>query len=201
MPVDRKKQRDLRDFPIESVRLEIGIPFMYAAAVFVIIYGWLINYQVHVAGPLVVLFFTGYSVVASFNTFSILGVDIYPGQAATVSAANNLVRCLLGAGGTAIINPHILAFGRGWAFTFNALVWVALSPMLFAVVRWGPAWRKKRIELKEAKERKEEAENEQKVAKLEDDQNAISEDKPDHNVIDQSDLTQNQTREVTENLK
>lgn len=116
MRIERKRQQGLRDFLIESIRLETGLPFMYDAAALVIIYGWLIDYQVHVAGSLVILFFIGYCRVSSFNTLGIPIVDIYASQVATGTAANYLVRCLCGAAGTALINLIsllILGLSRG----------------------------------------------------------------------------------------
>ena len=51
----------------------------------------------------------------------------------------------MGAGGTALINKVIVAMGRGWCFTFIALILVAQSPMLWALLKWGPQWREERF--------------------------------------------------------
>ena len=40
-------------------------------------------------------------------------VDLYPGQGASATAANNLYRCLAGAGTTAFIDPLINTMGVG----------------------------------------------------------------------------------------
>jgi hypothetical protein len=70
--------------------------------------------------------------------------DFYPKTSATATAANNLVRCLLGAGATALISPMINGMGIGWCFTFLSLVLIATSPMVWAVYFWGERWREKR---------------------------------------------------------
>jgi hypothetical protein len=80
-------------------------------------------------------------------------VDINPGIAGTATAAYNLIRCLLGAGSTALIVPMTNAMGLGWAYTLIGLIYVVMSPMLFVVVRWGPGWRKVKAEKEERKER------------------------------------------------
>ena len=49
-------------------------------------------------------------------------IDFYPQGLVITVAANNLVRCLMGAGGTAVIIYLIDAIGRGWSFTLIALV-------------------------------------------------------------------------------
>jgi len=50
----------------------------------------------------------------------------------------------MGAGGTAVIIYMLDAMGRGWCFTFIALVVVCFSPILWVLLRWGPGWREER---------------------------------------------------------
>ena len=38
----------------------------------------------------------------------------------------------------------IQRMGRGWCFTFIALVCIAAMPMLWVELRWGPVWREER---------------------------------------------------------
>ena len=92
------------------------------------------------------LFLMGYTLIASTQTISILIVDINPGLAGTATAAFNLIRCLLGAGATALILPMTNAMGLGWSYTLIGLMYIGLSPMLLAVIRYGPGWRKARRE-------------------------------------------------------
>ena len=81
-------------------------------------------------------------------------VDIYPGKPATATAANNVVRCLLGAGATAAIGPMTNAMGNGWAYTTLALLFVLSSAGPLAAMRYGVTWRQAK---KEKAERKKEA--------------------------------------------
>jgi len=62
-------------------------------------------------------------------------VDLYPLSPATATAANNLVRCWMGAAGTAVILYMIEGMGLGWCFTFIAAVIFFTSPLLFAEMR------------------------------------------------------------------
>jgi MFS family permease len=126
-----------------------------------ICYGWVLNAETSLPGPLVLLFVIGLCVTGSFSILSTLVVDLYPEAPATAVAANNLFRCLFGAGGTAVIETVLKAMGRGWTFTFLALVLVVFSPILWVSMRWGPKWREERrtrkLKEKEEKEaRKEE---------------------------------------------
>lgn len=143
-PVDKKRQADLRHFPIEKARLQLAIPMLWTGALILLVYGWLLEKRVHCAGPLVVLFFMGYFITGSFNVLATLLVDLNLQSPATATAANNLVRCLIGSGATALIVPMINAIGEGWTFTLHTLFLLATSPAMFAVVKWGPGWREEK---------------------------------------------------------
>lgn len=101
-----------------------------------IAYGWFVNFGVHLSAPLIMQFISklsllgfysayasrsssvphdavGLTVTSMFNMASTLMVDLYPGQGASATAANNLYRCLAGAGITALIDPLINRMGVG----------------------------------------------------------------------------------------
>lgn len=71
-------------------------------------------------------------------------VDLYPESPATVTASLNVCRCSMSAAGTAIIQFMIDAMGLGWSFTLLGLVLLALSPLLWVVIKSGPKWREQR---------------------------------------------------------
>lgn len=160
MPLKKNKQQDLTNFPIERARLEVMLPLLYAGCVFVPIYGWLLDSKVSVAGPLVLLFFLGFCVIGFSKVVQIFIIDISPGKPATATAAFNLVRCLLGAAMTAVVNPMIHAMGNGWTFTFISLVWLLFSPMLLILLRKGPQWRRDKKEKQAHRKEKRDAKRE-----------------------------------------
>jgi MFS family permease len=143
-PIKKGRQSDLKDFPIEKARLQVAIPMAYLSCVFMLLYGWLLEINGPLPVVLVLLFFTSLTMMVAFNVSATLLVDFYPKASATATAANNLVRCLLGAGATAVVNPMIDAMGRGWCFTFLSLFLVAASPMVWCVYLWGQGWREER---------------------------------------------------------
>ncbi|PVH82055.1 MFS general substrate transporter [Cadophora sp. DSE1049] len=143
--IDRKHGDDLRQFPIERARLEIIWPILYFGLACNLCYGWVLEKEANLAAPLILQFFIGLCINGSFNILSTLIVDLYPQSPSTATAANNLVRCFVGAGGTGIINIMINRMGRGWCFTFIALVCIAASPMLWVEMKWGPTWREERM--------------------------------------------------------
>ena len=142
--VDKSKHFDLSDFPIERARLEVGFPTLIGAALFIIGFGWLIEARVHLSAPLIFLFFIGFCASATMNTIQVLMVDIYPGKAGTVTASNNLLRCWIGAGATAVVVPMINSIGNGWTGTFFGGLLLVFSPGLLYIMKQGPKWRKVR---------------------------------------------------------
>lgn len=146
VPIRKGRNQDLSKFPIEKVRLQIAIPASYLTALLVCAYGWILDSNGPLAALLVVLFFTSFSMSIAFNVTSTLLVDFYPTAPATATAANNLVRCVLGAGATAAIIPMINAMGRGWTFTFLTFFLIATSPFLWLVYFRGMKWRTERQE-------------------------------------------------------
>ncbi|KAI0114393.1 major facilitator superfamily domain-containing protein [Nemania sp. FL0031] len=141
IPYDKSRQQDMAGFPIEQVRLQISIPFLALFTSVLIGFGWAVEYKAHLAVEIVLLFLQGVTLVAFSNLLSTLIVDINPGAAGAATAANNLTRCLVGAGASAFINPLMTAVGAGWAFTIIALSYVVFFPALWLVVRNGVKWR------------------------------------------------------------
>ncbi|KAG7288219.1 hypothetical protein NEMBOFW57_007749 [Staphylotrichum longicolle] len=140
--IDKKRGDDLREFPIEEARLMPVYPLLSVGIAAVICYGWVLHAETNLAGPLVLLFVVGLTVTEA---------------PATAVAANNLVRCLFGAAGTAFIESMLRALGRGWTYTFWALVLVVFSPSMWILTKKGPQWREERRIRKLEKSEKEAA--------------------------------------------
>ncbi|MCJ1335507.1 hypothetical protein MMC09_000778 [Bachmanniomyces sp. S44760] len=169
IPIDKftrggnnNNNNDLRDFPIEKARIQIIWPLLYVGIAAILAYGWTLDRAAPLAAPLILQFVVGVTLTASFNVLSTMLVDFYPQSPATATAANNLVRCWMGAAGTAVIIQMIEAMGRGWCFTFIAAVVFLASPCLWVLTRFGPGWREERrvrlerrvVDKKEEEERK-----------------------------------------------
>lgn len=142
--IDKKRGDDLKDFPLERARLRVAVPMLVFGTAAVLCYGWILEVETSLAAPLVMHFIAGLCLTGAFNCMSVMLIDYYPLSPSTATAANNLVRCLMGAGGTAIINIMIDRMGRGWCFTFIAAVVAATSPILWVLLKWGPKWREER---------------------------------------------------------
>ncbi|KAL1897140.1 hypothetical protein Sste5346_004345 [Sporothrix stenoceras] len=166
LPVDKSRQTDLADFPIERARLEVGIPLAVLATVVILCWGWVLEKRVSVAIPCVLNFFYGVGMIGFNNATSVLLIDVSPGHAGAAVAANNLARCLLGALFSAVIVPMINKLGVGWAFVLLGLLYAVFLPLMFLLMRNGIRYRReqktkdgrkkqRRAEKREEKERKE----------------------------------------------
>jgi predicted MFS family arabinose efflux permease len=164
LEIRRGVRTDLTEFPVEKARLQIMTPLMTVGVASALGYGWMLEAgRISLAGPIIMLFLFGYTMLASVQALNVLLVDIWPGKAAACTAANNLARLSLGAASSAAIEPMIVAMGYGWAYTTLSLISFASLPTLVIMMRRGIEWRKKKREREERKRsRKDEKERARK---------------------------------------
>ncbi|RAO64524.1 uncharacterized protein BHQ10_000536 [Talaromyces amestolkiae] len=141
MPIIKNRQQSIEKFNIEIARLAITIPFVYGGALCLIAYGWVMQFKTSLAGPMVILFFMSFLTTGAFSSLNTLIIDTNRESPATAVAATNLWRCLTGAGAVAAAGPLIERIGLGWTATFIAFLWLAFSPLVWAVYKWGHGWR------------------------------------------------------------
>ncbi|KAL1932432.1 hypothetical protein VTP01DRAFT_8110 [Rhizomucor pusillus] len=155
-----KKQGKLPlDFPIYWARLRTIWIHSGVVQIITIIYGWILSINAHMAAPLVLQFFLGFDTTCMFNGIQTLLIDLFPGKGASISASNNLVRCILGAVASVAIEPGIQGVGVGWMFTILTLILLLSNLSVLFVLKYGPRWRNKRAcaAEEEAKANKEES--------------------------------------------
>ncbi|PLN85499.1 major facilitator superfamily domain-containing protein [Aspergillus taichungensis] len=150
--VEKNRQAQLIDMPLEKVRLEITFPVLYACCVFIAGYGWLMNFKTHLSGPLVMLFFMAHLTSGATGTLITLLVDCNVTTPAAATAANNAFRCLLGAGSVAGAIPLIKVISIGWTATLIAGIWLLFSPILWLVFVYGHQYRKDKLKEKDFKQ-------------------------------------------------
>ncbi|KAK6439276.1 hypothetical protein LTR95_004512 [Oleoguttula sp. CCFEE 5521] len=144
------KANDLQHFPLEQVRIAIALPFVLIGTAALLAYGWTMQYHAPLPVPLILQFTIGLNLTSAFNAMSVMLIDFYPLSPATATSANNLVRCLMGAGATAVVIQMIEAMGVGWCFTFVAGVVAITTPTLWVLGKWGPGWREgRRVRMQE----------------------------------------------------
>lgn len=153
LPGNRVKMSaaDLAKFPLEHARLRSLPIYCLVEWVPVIIYGWLVQYRVNLAAPLVLLFFVGYGQMGISQTCQVLLLDLYPGNGASIIANNNLGRCLIGAAGTAVVDPLMKAIKIGPTLMVFTALPACFSPFLILEWKHGMRWRVQRALRERAK--------------------------------------------------
>jgi len=133
------------NFPIEYARFRT-MPYYFAIFTGAVIgYGWALQSGVSIAVPLVLQVIMGYTTISVMNTAQTLTIDLIPTLGASVAACNNLVRCSLAALIVSVINLIINAVGIGWTYVILGAMCIAVSPIMFVIVRMGPRFRAKRL--------------------------------------------------------
>lgn len=107
-------------------------------------FGWCIQARTTIALPIIWTFCSGFTSTAIMSMFSTLIVDWYPNAGASATAAINLVRCLLGAGGISVVQPMINVIGVGSTFTVGASICIVAAPLGLLVYVRGEHWRVER---------------------------------------------------------
>ncbi|KAI0395730.1 MFS general substrate transporter [Xylariaceae sp. FL0594] len=139
--VDRGRNMDLAEFPIERARIEVLVPPFLLSIVVITAWGWTVENRVSVGAVVVLVFLLGLGLSGAASVFSALITDIRPEKASAASASNNIIKFLLGAAMSAAIEPLISAVNPGKAFSIIATFYVALSPCLILVIWKGMKWR------------------------------------------------------------
>jgi hypothetical protein len=109
------------------------------------LYGALIERNPPLNVALALVFLISFCITAAYNVMNVLIVDLYYTTPATAMAANNLVRCFLGAGATAVIHPMILKWGNRTTYFAVAGVMLGVGPLLGVVYWKGLVWRRRRV--------------------------------------------------------
>lgn len=153
LPIDtRINSKSHPDFPIEYARMRNT---WWITAIFIVcvaVYGF--SLRTHLAVPIILQFIIAYGSTAIFTMNSALVIDLYPGASASATAVNNLMRCLIGAGGVAASQPIIDAITAQWTFLLLAGITLAMVPLLMVEMKWGYGWRLERYERFQKKENK-----------------------------------------------
>ncbi|KAJ0104407.1 hypothetical protein J7T55_010871 [Diaporthe amygdali] len=145
LPITRNKADNLSMFPIEKARLRTVIPLVSMSACLIIAYGWQLQAQVSMVGPLVTQFFIGLTLQTMFTALSTLLVDVNQEYPSTAQAGCNLIRCEMAAGYLAALDPLLRAINPGWTFLLFALIVLMSSIMLF-ILKWkGLQWRQQNL--------------------------------------------------------
>ncbi|KAJ5924074.1 MFS multidrug transporter [Penicillium verhagenii] len=130
------------DFPLEKARLRLLPIFAILQCLSLVLFGWTIQYRVHIAVPIITTFITGWTVSSIQSVIMTYLVDIFHERSAAASASINLARCLFAAGGTSFVMPMINGVGVGATFTICAAVQLLSLIGPFIQWRYAGGWRR-----------------------------------------------------------
>ena len=132
------------DFPLERARLRTLWLWGGLEIGSVLVFGWTLQHHVHISVPIICTFVLGWASTSNMGVVSTFMVDLFPKKSASATAALNLTRCLLGAGGTAAVLPIVNAIGVGWTFTLMAALILGSLGLVLLQMQKGPQWRRNR---------------------------------------------------------
>ncbi|KAL2073082.1 hypothetical protein VTL71DRAFT_10406 [Oculimacula yallundae] len=132
------------DFPLEKARLRTLYFWSALQMGSCLVFGWTLEKGVHIAVPIICTFVLGWSATSIISVVSTFMVDVFPKKGASATAAVNLLRCLMGAGGTAAVLPIVNGIGAGWTFTLLVGIMGAALGLVEVQMRKGLRWRKRR---------------------------------------------------------
>ncbi|KIK59871.1 hypothetical protein GYMLUDRAFT_169012 [Collybiopsis luxurians FD-317 M1] len=134
------------DFPVEKARLRLMPYYMAVLVTTGMGYGWCLERKVHIAAPLVLQFVIGALSISVMNPTQTLILDLVPGQGSSVTACNNIIRCLLGAVSVSVIDLILSRLGPGFTYVLLNGIIVVSVPLLYLVMALGPIYRRRRRE-------------------------------------------------------
>ena len=135
------------NFPLEHVRLRTLWLWSSLECASVLVFGWTLDERVHISVPIICTFILGWASTSIIGVVTTFMIDCFPKQGASATAALNLVRCLLAAGGTAAVIPMVNGIGVGWAFTLLVGIMLASLSLVWLQMRYGSKRRLKREQM------------------------------------------------------
>jgi multidrug resistance protein len=130
-----------KEVPIYKTRFRSMYHNAGLLQVITLFYGWMLYIKAPLPAVLVLQFIVGYANTCLFNIFQTLVIDLFPGNSASITASNNLIRCMLGAIATVSIEPGIQSIGVGWMFTTIGCICVVSNVFIPVILVYGPQWK------------------------------------------------------------
>ncbi|CAE6504430.1 unnamed protein product [Rhizoctonia solani] len=126
---------------VPEMRLQSTKPAMIFLPFFVVAYAWMCEKHVSIAGPVVVLFFSGFCAIWIYSSTLAYIVDANPGRASSAIAANSSFRGISGLIAAEISVPLKNALGDGGLYTLWAGLLVICEGLIILLIWRGAKWR------------------------------------------------------------
>ncbi|KAG0168010.1 hypothetical protein DFQ28_005919 [Apophysomyces sp. BC1034] len=132
------------ELPLEYIRMRTIWIHALIFNILLVVYGWSLHVRAHLVIILGIQVVLGFTSQAIFNSIQTLLVDLFPDRSASITASNNIFRCLFGAVATTLVLPAIQLLGVGWAFTLISGILLLSRIPIFFELSYGPRWRSER---------------------------------------------------------
>ncbi|KAJ9610534.1 hypothetical protein H2200_005311 [Cladophialophora chaetospira] len=120
-----------------EIRLEGLIPAAICIPIGLFWYGWSAEKQAHWIMPIIGTGWVGLGLIGIFMAVQTYLVDCYPLFAASVTAANTVVRSLTGAFLPLAGRPLYSSLGLGWGNSLLGFIALAMVPLPFVFMKYG----------------------------------------------------------------
>ncbi|VVT57708.1 uncharacterized protein SAPINGB_P005830 [Magnusiomyces paraingens] len=132
-------------FDIVKTRIKPGFYLSFIMMIGCIVFGWTIEKKIHWIVPIVMTLFISLTGVMFVTISNTLMVDLFPEESSSASACVNLVRCLLCAVGTAVIDRMDRKLGTGGSMTLLSGICGISLVGLVVEYKYGMEWNRKRL--------------------------------------------------------
>ncbi|KAH0848190.1 hypothetical protein AYO21_05322 [Fonsecaea monophora] len=122
-----------------EIRLEGLIPAAFCIPIGLFWYGWSVEKEVHWIMPIIGTGWVGLGLMGIFMAVQTYLVDCYPLFAASVTAANTIIRSLVGAFLPLAGRPLYSSLGLGWGNSLLGFIALGMAPLPFFFMKYG-AW-------------------------------------------------------------
>ncbi|KIM29950.1 hypothetical protein M408DRAFT_67165 [Serendipita vermifera MAFF 305830] len=124
-----------------EMRLKSTRVIVLLAPLSILAYGWTVQKHTHVAGPIVSLFISGFSVLFVYSSTLAYIVDANAGRSTAAVASNSCFRGVAGMVASEIAAPLQDAIGDGGLYSMWAGLLLGVICMIWVVILKGKAWR------------------------------------------------------------
>lgn len=135
--IKNKQSRGPEPQAEDRLNFIITVPSAILLPLGLIMYGWTADKGVHWIAPMIGTGILGFGMMGIYMSVQTYLVDAYPAHAASVTAANAVLRSVLGAVVPLFGLELYDALGLGWGNTLLGLILVVLAPVLWAFAAFG----------------------------------------------------------------
>lgn len=135
--IKRRKARGLEHQPELRLHLIISVPSALTLGLGLICYGWTADQHIHWIAPMIGTGIMGFGMIGIFMSVQTYLVDVYTTYAASVTAANAVLRSLLGALLPLCGLQLYESIGLGWGNTLLGLIALLLAPVPWMFYLYG----------------------------------------------------------------